>query len=126
MLLFLSWRALGMRHWEQQAITKALKQVLKARKLSYRQLAASISVSEATIKRLFTGSECNVGRLVEICDALNVSFFDLMSLANSDDFTAHHLSAEQDKFFSRNPKYYFFLRMLQKGVPLKKAQVTCD
>src|SRR5262249_203110 len=99
-----------MEHWEHGAILKALKQVLKARKISYQNLAEMISVSEPTVKRIFSGGECSVSRLLDICESLKISFFELTQIANSQDFSAYHITAQQDQFFADNPQGYFLLR----------------
>jgi transcriptional regulator with XRE-family HTH domain len=93
---------------EIAAIAKALKQILKAKKTTYKSLAERLNVSEQTIKRVLNGDDCSVSRLVEICSELGVKFFELMQLANSEQEHSFTLTEEQEQFFVDNPEYHAF------------------
>ena len=58
-------------------ILDALKAHLKARDLTYRDLATGLNLSEVSIKRLFANADCSLARLEEICTYLQIEFSDL-------------------------------------------------
>ena len=61
---------------EYRSIVSILKTALKERGITYADVASHLGVSEQTIKRLFTSQDGPVGRLVEICDFIGISFFE--------------------------------------------------
>lgn len=60
----------------------ALKRCLRAKGMSYRELADRLGVSEPTIKRLFHEKDCKIGRLEEICSAIGVEIESIFMSAN--------------------------------------------
>lgn len=58
-------------------IIDAMRAHLKARDLTYKDLAAGISLSEVSIKRLFASGDCTLDRLGQICDFLQIELADL-------------------------------------------------
>jgi DNA-binding Xre family transcriptional regulator/predicted transcriptional regulator len=97
-------------------ILLSLKQILKTRKISYRELANQLKVSEPTIKRLFYSEDCPIGRLIEICELLNIPFSDLVQQSQTNAPQEFTLSEKQEAFFSRHTDVYAFFRYLQNGV----------
>jgi DNA-binding Xre family transcriptional regulator len=59
------------------ALLGGIKAVLRARKLTYRELARSIGVSEATVKRDLSRGNFSLRRLDQICAALEISLDEL-------------------------------------------------
>ena len=57
-------------------LLEQLKRTLRLKGWNYSRLAGTLGVSEPTIKRIFTGANCSIQRLMKICDAVGVSFFD--------------------------------------------------
>jgi DNA-binding Xre family transcriptional regulator len=99
----------------------ALRGVLKARKTTYAMLAKKLGVSEATIKRFFTSDDGSVGRVAEICDALSISFADLVEQARSHGESTFTLTYEQEAFFAENPSYFaFFKQLVDAGLTPKE------
>lgn len=58
-------------------IIDALRAHLKARNLTYKELAAGIALSEVSIKRLFASGDCTLDRLEQICNFLQIELADL-------------------------------------------------
>jgi DNA-binding Xre family transcriptional regulator/DNA-binding Lrp family transcriptional regulator len=56
----------------------SLRAHLKARGLTYKQLADGICISEPTVKRIFASNDCSLGRLHEICHFLHLELDDLV------------------------------------------------
>ena len=57
-----------------------LKRCLKARGITYREVAAALDLSEASIKRLFSERSFSMPRLEQICRLMDMSFSDLARL----------------------------------------------
>ncbi len=68
-------------HYDRISLFGALRQLLKNRGLTYRDLAQLMGVSEPTIKRLFQEQDCKFSRILEICDLLNIEFSELMEIS---------------------------------------------
>jgi len=54
-----------------------LKRCLKARGITYRDVATALELSEASIKRLFSDRSFSIKRLEQICRLMDMSFSDL-------------------------------------------------
>jgi len=57
-----------------------IKRCLKARRLTYRDVAEALDLSEASIKRLFSEQSFSIQRLEQICRLMDMSFSDLARL----------------------------------------------
>lgn len=99
-----------------EKLLKALREVLKAKKITYATLAKKLEVSEITVKRLFSSQTCTLQTLFKICDLIEVSFFDLASLAKQEREVECVLTLEQEKFFAANPAIFGIFRMLHRGI----------
>lgn len=62
---------------QKKYIFDALRAHLKARHLTYKELAAGLGLSEVSIKRLFASGDCTLERLEHICDFLQIELSDL-------------------------------------------------
>lgn len=59
-------------------IFQALKAHLKARRMTYQDLAKSLELSETTVKRMFVTCDCSLERLEQICHVLQVSLTEIV------------------------------------------------
>jgi transcriptional regulator with XRE-family HTH domain len=59
---------------------ETLKRCLKARGITYRDVAIALDLSEASIKRLFSERSFSIQRLEQICSLVDLSFSDLARL----------------------------------------------
>ncbi|WP_424969314.1 helix-turn-helix domain-containing protein [Dinoroseobacter sp. S76] len=66
----------------QAELFELLKTILKARGMTYADLASRLGVSEPTIKRIFSERDCKLSRMTEICSVLDLSLDDLVQEAN--------------------------------------------
>lgn len=104
---------------EWGALVLALRQALKARKVTYAAVADGLGLSEQTVKRLMRGdSDCTVERLVAICKFAGVEFFDLMRLASEPKYLAFELTLEQEEFLVANPSHHAFLSCVRNRMSL--------
>jgi DNA-binding Xre family transcriptional regulator len=87
-----------------QTILRGIKSALRVRKRTYRELAADIGVSEATIKRDLSRGHFSLERLDQICSALNITLTDLAQPISGTDVLTQ-LSEAQEVFLVSHPKY---------------------
>jgi transcriptional regulator with XRE-family HTH domain len=106
---------------ELRALLGALRQVLKARKITYARIARDLGVSEVTVKRWLTGRTCSLETVFRICEKVGISFFDLTALARREEEMDYVLSEEQEKFFAANPALFGALKLLHRGHEPKKV-----
>jgi DNA-binding Xre family transcriptional regulator len=66
-------------------LLQGIKDVLRARRLTYRELARMIGVSEVTIKRDLSRGRFSLARLDQICAALEITLNDLTQPAAADE-----------------------------------------
>lgn len=92
-----------------------LKKCLKAKGMTYRQLGNALSLSEASIKRLFSEQTFSIRRLEEICDILNFSLYDLAKLSADAETGPSTLSVDQEAALAENPKRLVFFYLLLSG-----------
>ena len=59
------------------ALVETLKHYLKAKGMTYRQLAGEMGLSEASIKRMFSKQAFSLARLEEVCRILDIDFYEL-------------------------------------------------
>ncbi len=98
-----------------EKLIATLKEVLRAKKITYAKLAKKLGVSEVTIKRLFSKHTCSLQTLFSICDSIEISFFDLAALAKQEPEHEYTLTNEQEVFFAANPAIFGIFRQLHRG-----------
>lgn len=96
-------------------LIETLKRCLRAKGLTYRDVATALSLSESSVKRLFSEKTFSLQRLEEVCRYLEMSIYDLSRLAASrDDHRADRLTPEQESALAADPVLlsYFYLLLL--------------
>ncbi len=94
----------------------ALKKCLRAKGAMYRHLAEALSLSEASVKRVFSKESFSLQRLEDICRYLDMSLFDLARIADSQrDADSGNLTLEQEKSLANRPKLLSFFYLLLVG-----------
>lgn len=97
---------------EQAGLFAALKRVLKARGITYAQLAGRLGRSEPSIKRLFQQQDCKLSLLLRICDAAEVSIAELVESAERPPQPGAPLPPATEQALARSPSLFFFLLFL--------------
>ena len=69
---------------------------LKARGLTYKQVAQGLGVSEPTIKRIFSSIDGSIELLDQLCHFLNIKLADLMKCAPKKRRLIEHLTIKGD------------------------------
>ncbi|WP_157496819.1 helix-turn-helix domain-containing protein [Hahella ganghwensis] len=102
-------------NWE---LMQALRRALKAKGMTYRQLGNELGISEATVKRMFREQDCSLSRLTQICNLLNISVYDLMSVAQQQEESTTPLTPQQEQYLATHPGHFaFLLCLLQRQSP---------
>ncbi|GGB79414.1 transcriptional regulator [Marinobacterium zhoushanense] len=102
-------------NWE---LLSALRRALRAKGITYRQLAEQLAVSEATIKRMFREQDCTLSRLTQICGVLGISIYDLMAVAQQQEDSATELTPEQEAYLASHTGHFaFLLCLVQRQTP---------
>lgn len=96
-------------------LVSTLKKCLKAKGMTYRQVALATGLSEASVKRLFSEQTFSLKRLEEICNLLNLNFYDLAKLSANSEGGPSLLTMEQEIALSENPKLLVYAYLLLNG-----------
>lgn len=83
-------------------IIDALRLHLKARNITYKELGYVIGLSEISVKRLFTGGDCGLDRLEQICKYLHLEFADLFKTTPRKRKLITRLSLAQEQEFAQD------------------------
>lgn len=85
------------------ALLNGIKAALRARKVTYRELAQSIGVSEATVKRDLSRGAFSLLRLDQICSSLGLTLADLTQRPEGAEVVTE-LSESQERALVSDPK----------------------
>lgn len=82
----------------------ALKRALRARGLTYAQVAAALGISEATVKRLFHRGDLTLSRLEAVCEIAGLQLSELVEQMAASAPLVSELTREQELELIRSPK----------------------
>lgn len=91
---------------QASAIVDSLKRSLKARGITYADLAERIGMSEASVKRMFSQKNFTLQRLDDILKAADIDFRELASVADEDTRLITQLTAAQEKEIIGDPRLF--------------------
>ncbi len=87
---------------ESQQLLLALKQQLKAQGITYRQVAHTLNLSEASVKRLLNSRDISLARLETIAAMAHCSLSELSTLAKQRQTALTALTLEQEKVIAED------------------------
>ncbi len=100
---------------EYKKIKETLKDMLKAKSITYANIAEKMEVSEVTIKRFFSQSDHSYSsKIFEICECMEIPFFELVELAKDNTRKHFALNQEQDRYFVKNLGHFAIFRELYR------------
>lgn len=110
------------------AIVDSLKRHLKARGITYADLAGRISMSEASVKRMFSQKNFTLQRLDDILRATDIDFRDIANSAHDDGKLITQLTFAQEKEIIGDPRLLLVAvsALNQLSVEQMVAQYTLD
>jgi hypothetical protein len=86
------------------AMVEALKRTLKARKITYSEVARGMRMSEASVKRMFSRNHFTLERLDRVCELAKTSLSALAREVDSAGSRVAQLTPEQEIEIVRDPK----------------------
>ncbi|PWG61838.1 helix-turn-helix domain-containing protein [Spiribacter halobius] len=93
-------------------VFSALRSALKARRVTYAELARRLGVSEPSIKRLFQQQDCKLSRLAAICEAIDLPLETLIEAADQPARPSEPLPLAAERALARNAELFHFLLLL--------------
>lgn len=101
-----------------------LKRGLKAKNITYADLARRMKLSEPTIKRIFQEKDCKFGRLVEICEAAGIEIEHLIGSMNRAPDQGTKVTLDVQRRLAQNDSMFFVLILLiEKFTPASIMQI---
>lgn len=84
-------------------VFKVLKKTLRAKGVTYRDLARHLGMSESGVKKMFLAKDLPLGRLLEISEWLGVSAADLVRLMEREEIAEVELTPAQQEGLLKDP-----------------------
>lgn len=104
-----------------------LKRLFRARGLTYRDIAAGMSVSEVTVKRWFSSQNMTLRTVEDLCDLAEITLPDLMELAARDsDPRLRRLTMEQEQALAESTLLTFIFSLLLNGWSAEELRRECE
>ncbi len=100
-----------------------LKKNLKSQKMTYRELAKKIGLSESGLKKIFAADDTSFNRLVQIAGALGLQISDLLNELDQTQMRKVQFSEKQQDFFLKNLDCFsFFMKLVVERHPVEDIQ----
>ncbi|KZN41582.1 helix-turn-helix domain-containing protein [Pseudoalteromonas luteoviolacea] len=96
-------------------ISSTIKQLLRQRKLTYKDVAVHLEQSEATIKRMFSNEQFSLYKLESICELLQLTLCDLFELSQAQQARISQLTVQQEQELMDNPKLFLVAVCVRDG-----------
>ena len=100
----------------------ALKDILRAQKLTYRDIAKALGLSESGVKKIFSAEDGSFQRISQICRLVGTTLPELFQGLKSEmtDFT---FSIDAQEFLLKNPRAFaIYWRLVYERMELSSAQ----
>lgn len=99
-----------------------VKTLLKERKVTYKELATGIGISESGLKKIFSGADISLGRLSQVCKYVGVTLTEALQDQRSSqvDFT----EKQQEEFLKAPALFNFFWLLAYERLSLDEAQIA--
>ncbi|MFK7856008.1 MAG: helix-turn-helix domain-containing protein [Granulosicoccus sp.] len=88
---------------QTQHLIGVIKQELKTRQISYRDLACLLELSESAVKQMFANSNFSLKRLDRLCEILEMDFLELAQKASVQNTAIEELTIEQEERLISDP-----------------------
>lgn len=98
-----------------EKIRQVIKDMLKERALTHADLAKSLRVSQATVKRMLNSNDLSVGKMTQIAKILGIDFFELVRVADEFKVAGVQMTEDQEYFLAEDPARTHVLWRLTNG-----------
>jgi len=103
---------------EQSLIVAELKRGLRERGLTYAAVAKKLSLSVASVKRIFSGGDLSLKRVDQICELLETGLAELLAQARERP-SANQLTLAQEQEIASDPKLFLIAWLVLNRAPLE-------
>jgi transcriptional regulator with XRE-family HTH domain len=103
---------------DQPLIVAELKRALRERGLTYAAVAKKLSLSVATVKRLFSRGDLSLGRIDQICELLETGLAEIAARAR-DRPAAAQLTLAQEQEIVSDPRLFLMAWLVLNRAPLE-------
>ena len=100
---------------KEKILIDQLKKQMKAKGITYNQVAKALDISLSTVKRDFALRNLSLSRFLSICEITNTSLKDLSQSIEKTEAKSYTLTDDQEKFFSKNINYWAYFDQLISG-----------
>jgi len=108
------------------SMVDVLKRELKARGVTYAQVARKLSLSEASVKRMFSRRSFTLKRLDQVCELANTEFSDLARALHQEEKVVSQLTHEQEKEIVSNRKLFLVAVCVLNHVSLEQILASYE
>jgi transcriptional regulator with XRE-family HTH domain len=103
---------------DQSLIVAEFKRALRERGLTYAAVAKKLSLSVASVKRLFSGGDLSLKRVDQICELLETGLADILAQAH-DRPAANQLTLAQEQEIVSDPRLFLIAWLVLNRAPLE-------
>ena len=104
-------------------LIETLKKVIKSRGLTYKDLAKSLKLSEANLKRAFSKQTFTLQRLEAICRILEIDFYELAKQAKGNiQDVLDCLTLEQEKALAEDSALFTVFYLVLSGMSVRQIE----
>jgi DNA-binding Xre family transcriptional regulator len=97
---------------QKSALINTLKRLLKQRGITYKEVASSLELSEASVKRLFSKQDFSLQRLDDMCKLLDIEISDLSDEMLKAQSLTSELSFEQESLLVSDIRLLMLAQLL--------------
>lgn len=108
---------------EFKILIKSLKDLLRERGISYRELAEKMQMSESGVKKIFAGDDCSFLKLVEITKILGITLSDLFHEIEREEMKPVSFTHEEQALLLKNKDlFHFFVKLVIERMTVNEIQ----
>jgi len=111
---------------QTKLIVETLKQELRKRGINYRQVAQTLGLSEASVKRLFAENSFTLERIGQVCELLHLEISDLIHQMEKNVDLIDQLSLEQETELVADIKLMLMAHFLMNKLEFSEIIDTYD
>jgi transcriptional regulator with XRE-family HTH domain len=102
-----------------EKVLEIFKKELKNKKLKYEDLAVKLGMSLSGLKKSLASRDLSLARLQAICDVLDLSLVQVLTMADDSKVQDVYLTAEQESLLLRNPEvFHLYWKLRFEGMQL--------
>src|SRR5579862_6539135 len=105
---------------ERLAIVRELKRALKERGLTYGDVAAALTLSLPTVKRLFASADFSLARLDAVCELTGIPLREILERTEEHAIPASQLTLTQEREIVADARLLFVTWLLLNRMPFEQ------